>query len=325
MRKHLGATSARLVAKIVATCTLALLVGPACQSGQTSSPAPQGASFPVVIHQSDGSNLTLDRQPRRIVSLSPTATEMLYAIGAGKQVVAVDDQSNYPASAPITKLSATQPNVEAIAGYSPDLVVATEDTGGLVKGLAVLRVPTLLEKAAKDLNESYSQIRQLGSATGHVAQANEVVSRMRSDVASIVASAGKNTRQLSVYHELDDTFFSATSRTFIGQVYVVLGLKNIADRASGAAPDYPQLSSEFIISSSPDLIVLADAKCCNQNLDSLGKRPGWRSIAAVKNQQVVGVDDDVASRWGPRVVDFLRQIAPRVRQLRQVGETPRAA
>jgi iron complex transport system substrate-binding protein len=325
MRKHLGTTSARLVVKIVAVGTLTLLVGPACQSGQASSSPPEGGAFPVVIHQSDGTSLTLNRQPRRIVSLSPTATEMLYAIGAGKQVVAVDDQSNYPASAPITKLSGTQPNVEAIAGYSPDLVVTAEDTGGLVKGLAAVRVPTLLEAAAKDLNDSYSQIRQLGSATGHVAQATELVSRMRSDVASIVASAGKNVQPLTVYHELDDTFYSATSRTFIGHLYVLLGLRNIADRASGAAPDYPQLSSEYIISSSPDLIVLADARCCHQSLQTVGQRPGWRSISAVKNQQVVGVDDDVASRWGPRVVDFLRQIAPRVSHLRQVGATPRAA
>jgi iron complex transport system substrate-binding protein len=324
MRKHLGATSARLVVKIIAFCTLALLVGPACQSLQPSSSPPQGGSFPVSIHQSDGSSLTLNRQPRRIVSLSPTATEMLYAIGAGKQVVAVDDQSNFPASAPITKLSGMQPNVEAIAGYSPDLVVTAEDTGGLVKGLAAVRVPTLLEAAAKDLNDSYSQIRQLGSATGHGAEASELVSRMRSDVASIVASAGKNAKPLTVYHELDDTFYSATSRTFIGHLYILLGLSNIADRASGAAPDYPQLSAEFIISSSPDLIVLADSRCCHQSLQTVGARPGWRSISAVKNQQVVGVDDDVASRWGPRVVDFLRQIAPRVSHLRQVGATPPA-
>jgi iron complex transport system substrate-binding protein len=147
---------------------------------------------------------------------------------------------------------------------------------------------------------------------------------MRSDIASIVASAGKPARRVTVYHELDDTYYSATSRTFIGQVYVLLGLQNIADRASGGAPDYPQLSSEFIVSSSPDLIVLADSKCCHQDLKTVGARPGWRSIPAVQTQDVVGVDDDVASRWGPRVVDFLRLIAPRVSQLRRAAATPSA-
>lgn len=315
MREHLSATSAKLVANITRLCVVALLAGAACQSTAVSTPPANGTGFPVAIHKSDGATVTLARQPQRIVSLSATATEMVFAIGAGKQVVAVDDQSNYPASAPITKLSGSQPNVEAIAGYSPDLVIVSDDAGGLVKALATLNVPTLPEPAAKDLNETYSQIGQLGRATGHSAEAGRLVSTMRSDIASIVASAGKPARQITVYHELDDTFFSATSRTFIGQLYVLLGLRNIADGASGAAADYPQLSSEFIVSSSPNLIVLADTKCCHQNLQTVSTRPGWGTISAVKKGEVVGVDDDVASRWGPRVVQLLRLIAARVNRL----------
>jgi iron complex transport system substrate-binding protein len=242
---------------------------------------------------------------------------MLFAIGAGKQVVAVDADSTYPPSAPRTTLSGFQPNVEAITGYTPDLVVASDDTAGLVGGLAAVNIPTLLEPAAKTLDDAYSQIRQLGSATGQAPQAAALVSKMKSDIAAIVASAGKPARRLTVYHELDDTYYSATSRTFIGQLYALLGLQNIADRASGAAPDYPQLSSEFIVAASPDLIVLADTKCCHQDLQTVRGRPGWDAIAAVKTGAVVGVDDDVASRWGPRVVAYLRTIAQHVRQLEQ--------
>jgi iron complex transport system substrate-binding protein len=240
---------------------------------------------------------------------------MLFAIGAGAQVAAVDDQSNYPASAPMTKLSGFQPNIEAIAAYAPDLVVASDDTAGLVHGLGALNVPVLIQPAAKNLDESYKEIDQLGGATGHPADASSLEKKMRSDVAAIVASIPKSARQLKVYHELDDTYYSATSATFIGQVYTLLGLKNIADGATAAAPDYPQLSAEYIVSSSPDLIVLADTKCCHQDLSTVAARPGWSSIAAVKSAQVIGVDDDIASRWGPRVVDFLRVIAPHVKQL----------
>ncbi len=315
MREHLGAASAKLAARTTGLWALALVVGAACQSASTTSQSPSGGGFPAVIHESSGASVTLQHQPRRIVSLSATATEMLFAIGAGKQVVAVDDQSNYPSSAPVTKLSGYQPNVEAIAGYRPDVVVAAEDTGGLVAGLNAVRVPALIEPAAKDLNGTYAQLRELGTATGHLPAADEVASRMRSDIASVVSSVGRPARKVSVYHELDQTYFSATSRTFIGQIYTLLGLQNIADRASGAAPDYPQLSSEFVVSANPDLIVLADSKCCQQNLQKVAARPGWGSIAAVKNGQVVGVDDDVASRWGPRVVDFLRQVAPHVARL----------
>jgi iron complex transport system substrate-binding protein len=305
---HREATSAQLVARIVPFTLLALLAVAAC--GAASAP-----SSPVTIHEADGSTVTLSKQPHRIVSLSATATEMLFAIGAGKQVIAVDDQSNYPASAPMTKLSGFQPNVEAIAGYRPDLVVAAEDNGGLVKGLSAVGVPTLIEAAASSLDQSYKQIRELGLATGHSAEADSVAGRMSSDIASAVASAGKPARRLSVYHELDDTYYSASSRSFIGQVYTMLGLKDIADGAPGPASDYPQLTSEYIVSSNPDLIVLADTKCCHQGLSTVRARPGWAGIAAVRSGEVVEADDDVASRWGPRVVDFIREVAPRVAQL----------
>ncbi|HEV3232294.1 MAG TPA: ABC transporter substrate-binding protein [Candidatus Dormibacteraeota bacterium] len=309
-------------ARTAAALILPLLLA-ACGLGSAGatgpSPSPAVGHFPVSITAPGGTTVTLARRPVRIVSLSPTATEMLFALGAGKQVVAVDDQSNYPAQAPVTKLSGFQPNVEAIAGYTPDLVVASEDPGGMVQGLAQVSVPTLLEPAAKNLDDSYTQVRQLGDATGHVGEAAALVARMRADIARIVASVGRPSRKLSVYHELDDTRYSATSKTFIGQVYTLLGLTNIADAAAGAAPDYPQLSSEFIISASPDLIVLADTRCCHQDAAAVAARPGWTAIAAVKNSQVVAADDDVASRWGPRVVDFIRLIATHVSQLQRTA------
>ena len=315
MRQHLSAASAKLAARIGRTCALALLTGIACQSAPAATAPPGAGAFPLVIHQAGGATVKLDHQPRRIVSLAPTATEMLFAIGAGKQVVAVDDESTYPSNAPLTRLSAFQPNVEAIAGYRPDLVVAAEDIGGLVAGLTALGVPILIEPAAKDLNDTYAQIRELGTATGQAAGAGSVVSRIRSEVAAVVASVSKPARKISVYHELDQTFYSATSRTFIGQVYTLLGIQDIADKATGAAPDYPQLSSEFVVSANPDLIVLADSKCCEQSLQTVAARPGWGAIAAVRSGQVVAVDDDIASHWGPRIVDFMRQVAPHVSQL----------
>jgi iron complex transport system substrate-binding protein len=286
-----------------------------CGAAPSSAPTSTSAAFPVTIIETSGATVTITKQPHQIVSLSPTATEMLFAINAGHQVIAVDDQSNYPADAPMTKLSGFQPNIEAIAAYKPDLVVASDDNGGLVHGLAALNIPVLIETAAKNLNDAYKQIEQLGAATGHAADASTLEKKMRADLAAITASLPKPAKALKVYHELDDTYYSATSATFIGQVYGLLGLKNIADGATAAAPDYPQLSAEYIVSSNPDLIVLADTKCCHQTLATVGARPGWSSIAAVKSGQVVGADDDIASRWGPRVVEFLQAIAPHVKQL----------
>lgn len=315
MREHRQPASAKLAAQIGVVVVLLIA---ACGGTQPSG-STQTSHFPMTVRASDGTVVTISHRPHRIISLSPTATEMLFAISAGSQVIAVDADSNYPASAPTTKLSGFEPNIEAIAGYTPDLVIASEDLGGLVHGLQALSIPILLEPAAKTLDDSYQQIRQLGQVTGHSTEADALVTKMRSEVASFVASVSKPSRHLRVYHELDNTYYSVTSATFIGQVYKILGLTNIADAAAGAVPDYPQLSAEYIVSTNPDLIVLADTKCCGQNLDTVASRPGWGVISAVQGHQVVGVDDDIASRWGPRVIDFMRAVAPHVQALEKAA------
>ena len=114
----------------------------------------------------------------------------------------------------------------------------------------------------------------------------------------------KAAKPLKVYHELDQTFFSATSNTFIGSVYKLFGLQNIADQAKGAESGYPQLSAEYVVKAAPDLVVLADTKCCQQTESTLAKRPAFDTLPAVKTNKVIEANDDVVSRWGPRVADF---------------------
>ena len=266
------------------------------------------AEFPVTVEADNGS-VTLEEEPDAIVSLSATATESLFAIGAGEQVIAVDDQSNFPADAPVTDLSGFQPNVEAIAGYEPDLVIAAYDPGGLVEGLETLDIPVLLQDAAPDLDAAYEQIETLGEATGNVEGAETVVESMRIEIEELAASA-PGAAGATVYHELGPDFFTATSDTFIGSVYELFGLVNIADAADAAdAGGYPQLSGEYIVSESPDVIVLADTKCCEQTAETVAGRPGWDQVEAVANGDIVEADDDIASRWGPRTVDFVELIA----------------
>jgi iron complex transport system substrate-binding protein len=244
--------------------------------------------------------------PHRIISLSPTATESLFAIGAGKQVVAVDDQSDYPKRAPRTTLSGYTPNVEAIAAYRPDLVVLSGDANDVVEGLHKLGIRVLLQPAAKKLADAYAEIRQLGAVTGHRGSAAALVQRMQRRINRIVKSVPR--RHLSVYHELEPDLYSATSHTFIGTIYKLFGLRNIADAADSTGSGYPQLSAEYIVSANPDVIVLADTRCCGASAATVAKRPGWSGIAAVRTGSVVPVDDSVASRWGPRIVDFVRAI-----------------
>jgi len=124
-----------------------------------------------------------------------------------------------------------------------------------------------------------------------------------------VAGVPTTRRHLRVYHELDPTYYSATSQTFIGSVYKLFGFRDIADAAGGTGGGYPQLSGEYIVAKDPQIIVLADTKCCQQSYGSVSARPGWGTIAAVEHHRVVSADDDVASRWGPRIVQFARTVA----------------
>jgi iron complex transport system substrate-binding protein len=253
--------------------------------------------------------------PEKIVSLSPTATEMLFAIDAGDLVVAVDDQSNYPDEAPTTDLSGYTPNVEAIAGYEPDLVVLSDDIDDVVTQLEALDIDTLILPAAATLDDMYSQIEQLGAATGHVAEAAEVVLDTKTRIEDAAARAPKPDAPVRYYHELDNTLFSVTSKTFIGEIYALAGLENIADPADTASSGYPQLSAEFLVAEDPDIVFLADTKCCGENATTFGARPGFDVLTAVKSGAVVELDDDIASRWGPRTADLLETIVDALEKL----------
>jgi iron complex transport system substrate-binding protein len=298
---------------------LAMLIAPiACGSepAPTDTAASGNASevaaeFPVTIDAANG-KVTIEARPERIVSLSPTATEMLFAIDAGDQVEAVDDQSDYPADAPVTDLSGYEVNIEAVAGYEPDLVVYSNDPGGLQKSLDKLGITAAMEPAAITLEDTYAQIEQLGVATGHPREASELVDEMRDDVEEITGSVPTFDSPPDYYHELDTSYFTVTSKTFIGEIYSLLGLENIADAADKDKTGYPQLSAEYIIEADPDLVFLADTKCCDQTAASVAERPGWGSLTAVENGGVIELDDDIASRWGPRVIDFLRTAADAV-------------
>lgn len=294
----------------VALLAVMALLGAACGDQAAGPPVPETpadqSDFPVEVEGANGT-VTIESRPNQIVSLSPTATEMLFAIGAGDQVKAVDDQSDYPPEAPTTDLSGFTPNLEAIAAEEPDLVVVSNDIEDVVNGLGGLDIPVLLLPAAVDLSDTYEQIETLGAATGHVDDAEELVSSMKAEISELSARAPEPEDPPTYYHELDPSLYSVTSATFAGKVYELAGLRNIADEVPDDAGGYPQLSAEFIIDADPDYIFLAHTTS-GESGEAVAQRPGWSEITAVKEGNVVVVDEDIASRWGPRVVDFLRAV-----------------
>lgn len=251
---------------------------------------------------------TMPAVQHRIVSLSPTATEMLYAIGAGDQVVAVDSLSTFPAEVEpkVTKISAYDPSAEAILGFQPDVVIISNDMNKISEQLLAADPAIMMwtGAAASTLDDVYRQITELGALTGHQSDAAKLVTSMETRISAATEDFQSAPASGSYYYELDNTFYSITSNTFIGELLSPFGLTNIADGVE-AGNDYPQLNAESIVKANPSVIFLADTKCCQQNARTVADRAGWSGIDAVKKGRVVELDDDIASRWGPRIVDLV--------------------
>ena len=235
-------------ALLVALGLLVLPLATGVSDGASSS------SYPMTIKAADGT-FTFTSRPTSIVSLSPTATEILFAIGAGPQVKAVDSDSDYPPNAPRTKLSAYTPNVEAIAKYDPTWSWSRSIRPSFNTQMAALKIPVIDEPTAANLAAAYAQYTSLGRATGRVAQAAAEVAKVKRKIASIVASTPRAPKGSTYYYEIDPTYYSVTSSTFVGQLFALFGLKSIADGAKGVAASggYPQLSEEFILKSNPTI------------------------------------------------------------------------
>ena len=294
------------VTRPIALLVTALLLAPL----SPASAATTATKYPLTI-SSGGYSTTIAKKPTRIISLSPSATESLFEIGAGKQVLAVDSYSNFPKSAPITDLSAFEPNVEAIIALKPDLVVLSVDAmkSMVVKeALEKLKIPVLMEKAPETLAQAYKEIEVLGEVTDHTSEAKKVTFKMAALIKSII-NRTKKTVKITFFHELDNTLYSVTSDTFIGKVYKDFGLINIADKAAGAdSYGYPQLSAEYLLKADPDVIFLADAEY-GESAATVKARAGWSGITAVTKKNVFALPNDIPSRWGPRLVDFYRYVA----------------
>ena len=256
--------------------------------------------------------------PQCVVSLSPTATETLFAIGAGSQVQAVDTDSDYPTTGlPTKRINALNPSVEAILSIckstsshpstKPDLVVISYDANSIQQKLTGLGVKVVFQDAATSVGNALGQIRQLGRLTGHVAKANALASSLRATITADMKSIPPHpTKKITVYYEVaTHPYYSLTSQTFVGSLMKSLGLVNIADADSTTADaGYPQLSAEYIISANPKLIFLDDS----QAPANVAKRPGFSKMSAVENNNVIALNEDIASRWGPRLGLLMNQL-----------------
>jgi iron complex transport system substrate-binding protein len=307
----LRSATARVTAVVIAAATVVGGCGDDADTASSETAAAQPgdaeAAFPVVV-TADNGDVELAEQPQRIVSLSPSLTELLFAIDAGDQVVAVDRHSDFPAGTPVTDLSGFQPNVEAIGGYEPDLVVVAGDRDGVVDALDTLGIPTLLLPSAAGLDEVYRQIDVLGAATGHTDAAATLAAGLRSDLERLAASVPERDEQLRYFYELSDGLYTVTSDTFIGELLGLAGMTSIADAVDDTAGGFPKLSAEYVLEADPDVVFLAHTDGTGQDPAEVAARPGWGELRAVRNDAVIVLDPDISSRWGPRIVELFRSV-----------------
>ena len=290
--------------------TLAIAIASIVFASVLTNPAQAVTTkYPLTV-KFGGFTTTIPKKPTKIISLSPSATEIFFALGAGPQILAVDSLSNFPTNAPISQISAFEPNVEAVIAKKPDLVLLSVESmksSQTRDALMKFGIPVLMEKAPLTLKDVYAENTMLARVTDRQAAGLRLNASMAKSIKNIVAKADKSTK-VRIFHELDDTYYSVTSNTFIGKVYKEFGAINIADAASGAdSSGYPQLSAEYLVKSDPQVIFLADAQY-GVTADSVSKRAGWSQISAVKNNKIVELPADIPSRWGPRLVNFYRLI-----------------
>ena len=246
-------------------------------------------------HEINGSS------PKRIISLSPSITEILFEIGSGNQVIAVDNLSNYPNEAPITDISAYDPNVEAISLLNPDLVILSYNIKNLKTALKKIGIETIYLPAPLKFEDILDQIDYLGLQTGNEDKAKKLISKMKNRMKTL-QKLRENEKATKIYHEIDPNYYSPSKFSFIGDIYQKLNYKNVADKADISNLGYPKLSPELIISENPDLIVLPGKD--NKYVEKVKLRPGWSYIEAVKKNNFLLTNNDIASRWGPRILNF---------------------
>ena len=266
----------------------------------------QGASFPKTITDLTGDSFVLDGIPKNVVSISPAATEILFAIGAGDSVIAVDSFSNFPAETEsLPKLGFQDANTEVIVSYGADLVITTGGHEELTQQLKTLGIATVLLDGAVSIDGIYLQISLLGEIMGLENNAEVIITNMRKQIGAIERKLEDVENGPSVFYELDPGLWTVSSDSFVGELLNILKLRNIA---ADSATSYPQMNLESIIAENPDIILLADFQY-GENSESVKARPGWEVISAVQNNQILEIrDGDVVSRPGPRVGNGLELI-----------------
>ena len=293
------------IAMLVFSTTLLV----ACTSQPEASPTTQSSP----IEDGLGRQLILDEPAQRVVSLAPSNTEILFAVGAGDQVIGRDEFSDYPDQAitlPSVGGGFGDYNLEAILDLEPDLVLAAEiNTPEQVKSMEDLGLTVFLLPNPTSLEEMYENLLTVAKLTGHESETEKLVEELRDRVSQVEMGIESTEDQPTAFYELDATDpsapWTAGSGTFINTLITMAGGMNIASDMEG---QYLQISVEELLVRDPQVILLGDS-AYGVTAESLSERAGWNNISAMVNGRIYAFDDNLVSRPGPRLVDGLEELA----------------
>jgi len=316
-----------LVVLLVALAALALT---ACGSSATPTPAPTAlpptatplpptptavpSPTPITLTDGLGHTITLAKPAQRIVSLAPSITESLFAIGAGKQVVARDDNSKYPPEAAKLPSIGTLWNglpLEAILAQKPDLVIAAEIISpDQVKQMQDAGLTVFWQANPKDFDGLYKNLQDLAVLTGHEKEASVLITDLKQRVNTIEDILGEAKDEPLVFYELDASTDPSNPWTSGPNTFISYTIKMAKGRNAGDVLDKPwaQISVEKLVELNPDIILLADAPY-GVTPEKVAQRAGWDAIKAVKDGKVYPFDPNLLSVPGPRLVDGLETLA----------------
>lgn len=262
--------------------------------------------FPLTITDSSGVELLIEAAPQRIISYSPGATEVLFAIGAGDRIIAADRFSDYPAAAgELPKLEYLDPDPEAVLAHDPDLVLMAGAQRAQLQQFRDLAMTVLLLEEADSVEGVFGSILLLGELTGNERQAEALARSMRERIEAVTGVLADVEQGPRVFYELAADLYTASPDTFIGGMLQLLKAQNVA---RGAASPFPQLSAEAVIDADPEVVLLSDAEY-GESLETVAARPGWAGVSAVLSGRVHAIDPDIVNRPGPRIVEGIEAMA----------------
>jgi len=288
---------------------------PATAPATAASPAPATTAAPAPFKFVDGlgRSIELAAPAQRIVSLAPSNTEILFALGAGKQVIGRDEVSDFPVEAKaITSIGSAldKLNTEAIVALKPDLVLAAAiNSPEQVKALEDLKITVYWLSNPKSFDDLYTNLATVGKLTGRSDEAARLIESIKTRYAAVTRKVALAATQPKVFYEIDATDptkpWTTGPGSFIDTMLSLAGAKNV-----GAAlkDQFAQISSEELVTQNPDVILLGDAPY-GVTVESVGQRPGWKTLKAVKDKAIYTFDDNLVSRPGPRLIDGLETLA----------------